>query len=259
MRPIQMNYPKACLLLFAAIAALPCFAQTVPPDQDTDRNVSWKILVPNLASDQKAIWLSPVKLKERKYWLPTALVLGVTAGLIALDPVEGRYFHNSTSFGGFNNVFSSSATAWGTVVAPVSLYAIGFVGKDSKMKKTALLAGEAAADSEIVTTVLKSAGGRLRPSDVPLKGNYSDTWFENAPGTLHSNASFPSGHSIAAFSIATVIARRYRNHRWVPYVAYGGAALVGFSRLSGSAHFTSDVFVGGVLGYSISRFAVLQQ
>jgi membrane-associated phospholipid phosphatase len=43
----------------------------------------------------------------------------------------------------------------------------------------------------------------------------------------------------------TGVARRYGNHRWIPYVAYGAAALVGFSRLSLSAHFLSDVFVGG--------------
>jgi membrane-associated phospholipid phosphatase len=36
------------------------------------------------------------------------------------------------------------------------------------------------------------------------------------------------------------------------------ASLVGFSWLSLSAHFASDVSVGAALGYSISRFAVLQ-
>jgi membrane-associated phospholipid phosphatase len=56
-----------------------------------------------------------------------------------------------------------------------------------------------------------------------------------------------------------VIARRYGNHRWVPYAAYGTAALIGFSRLTLSTHFASDVFVGAALGYSISRFAVLRQ
>ena len=48
-------------------------------------------------------------------------------------------------------------------------------------------------------------------------------------------------------------------HRWVPYVAYGAAALVGFSRMTLSAHFPSDVFMGAALGYSISRFTVLRQ
>jgi membrane-associated phospholipid phosphatase len=254
-----MKAPSTATLLLAAIAVLPCYGQTASPDPDADRNVSWRTLAPNIASDQKAIWLSPLKLKDPKYLVPTVIVLGATAGLIALDPVEGRYFRNSSSYNGFNNVFTSNATIIGTVLAPVSLYAIGLARKDSKMKATALLAGEAAADSEIVMAVFKEADRRLRPTAVPLKGNYSDTWFENASGTLRSNASFPSGHTIAAFSIATVIARRYGNHRWVPYVAYGGAALVGFSRMTLSAHFASDVFVGGVLGYSIGRFAVLRQ
>jgi membrane-associated phospholipid phosphatase len=110
-----------------------------------------------------------------------------------------------------------------------------------------------------VTTVFKDADRRLRPAGVPPKGNFSDTWFDDNTRFLRSNGSFPSGHSIGAFSVATVIARRYGNHRWVPYVAYSGAALIGFSRLSLSAHFASDVFMGGALGYSIARFTVLRQ
>jgi membrane-associated phospholipid phosphatase len=64
---------------------------------------------------------------------------------------------------------------------------------------------------------------------------------------------------MAAFSVATIVARQYGNHRWVPYVAYGLAAVVGFSRLPLNVHFLSDVFMGGALGYSISRFTVLRQ
>ena len=126
------------------------------------------------------------------------------------------------------------------------------------MQHTALLAGEAVADAEILTTVLKDATKRVRPAAIPQHANFSDSWFESSGSFLRGHGSFPSGHTIAAFSIATVIARRYGNHRWVPYAAYGTAALVGFSRLSLSAHFLSDVFVGGALGYSISRFTVLR-
>ena len=127
------------------------------------------------------------------------------------------------------------------------------------MRGTALLAGEAVGDVEILATALKDATKRVRPAAVPANGNFSDTWFDDNSRLLRSNGSFPSGHSIAAFSVATVIARRYGNHRWVPYVAYGGAALIGFSRMSLSAHFASDVFMGGALGYTIARFAVLRQ
>lgn len=176
-----------------------------------------------------------------------------------LDPAESAYFRRTSAFHGFNNTFSGNATGLGTIAAPVSLYAFGLVRKDSKMQSTALLAGEAVADAEIVTTVLKDATRRVRPAGIAAHGNFSDSWFESGGSIIRGSGSFPSGHTIAAFSVATVIARRYGNHRWVPYTAYGMAALVGFSRLSLSSHFLSDVFMGGALGYSISRFTVLRR
>ena len=226
--------------------------------QDYDRPVSWKLIIPNILSDQKEIWLFPVKITQDHNWIPALSVVGATAGLCMLDPYEGRYFHETSTFRGFNRIFTSNATGLGSIIVPVSFYAAGLVRKDTRMQHTALLAGEAVADAEIVTTVLKDIDRRVRPVTFTRQGNYWDSWFESKGLVLRGNGSFPSGHTIAAFSIATVIAHEYRTHRWVPYVAYGMAGLVGFSRLSLSAHFTSDVFVGAVLGYSISRFAVLR-
>jgi membrane-associated phospholipid phosphatase len=229
------------------------------PSPAVDRPVSWKLLLPNLISDQGRIWSFPARLVQGQSWIPTAAVLGTTAGLVALDPTEASYFRRTSTFHGLNNILTGNATAIGTIAAPVSLYAIGLIRKDSKMQRTALLAGEAVADAEIVTTVLKGATRRVRPAGIPAAGNFSDSWFDSRGSLFRGNGSFPSGHSIAAFSVATIIARRYGNHRWVPYAAYGAAALVGFSRLSLSAHFLSEVFMGAALGYSISRFTVLQQ
>jgi len=39
----------------------------------------------------------------------TAAVLGTTAGLLALDPTEAAYFHRSSTFRGFNNIFTGNA------------------------------------------------------------------------------------------------------------------------------------------------------
>ena len=183
---------------------------------------------------------------------------GATSALVAFDPTEASYFRRTSTFHGLNNALTSNATVIGTIAAPVSLYAIGLIRKDSKMQRTALFAGEAVADSEILTTGLKAATKRARPASFPAHGNLYDSWFDRGGSFLRANGSFPSGHSIAAFSVGTVIARRYGNHRWVPCAANGMAALVGYSRLSLSAHFLSDVFMGGALGYSISRSTVLQ-
>jgi membrane-associated phospholipid phosphatase len=230
------------------------------PQAQTDRPISWTKLIPNLASDQKQIWTFPTKLRKRKVWIPAAAIVGVTAGLVALDPKTASYFRRTSSFDGFNSAFSGNATSMGILVAPLSIYAAGLIRKDSKMQGTALLAGEAVANAEILTTVMKDIDRRLRPSDIAPNGDFSDSWFQDNKRYLRSNGSFPSGHTIAAFSVATIIARRYgTHHRWVPYVAYGSAALVGFSRMTLSAHFPSDVFMGAALGYSISRFTVLRE
>lgn len=239
-----------------------CLPDPSPPPV-FDRPISWKLLYPNLIADQKQIWSFPARLMQGQNWTPAAAVLGTTAGLLLLDPTEAGYFRRTPTFHGFNNIFTGNATAIGIGAAPASLYAIGLIRRDSKMQHTALLAGEAMADAEILTTVLKDATERVKPAGFPASGNLHDSWFEKSGSPSYSyikgNGSFPSGHTIAAFSVATIIAQRYRNHRWVPYAAYGLASVVGFSRLSLNVHFLSDVFMGGALGYSISRFTVLRQ
>ena len=246
---------RALSLLLAAMAMLPARAQNQP---DQDRAVSWGRLAPNLAADQKRIWTFPGQLARGRHWLPVVAVVSATALLIATDSRTAPAFHNTTAFHGFNSVFTSNATALGTVAAPVFLYLGGIAAKNSYARSTALLAGEAVAGSEILTFVLKDIDNRKRPSGFSSTGNFADSWFEGG-SFIRSRGSFPSGHTIAAFSVATVFSRRYgRSHRWVPYVSYGLAGLVGFSRITQSAHFPSDVFAGGALGYSISRFVVLQ-
>ena len=208
-------------------------------------------------SDQKRIWTYPARITHGHNWIPTAAVLGATAGLFFADRSESGYFRSTTAFHGFNRVLNGNATAIGMGTVAASMYAIGRFRKDSKMQHTALLAGEAMADVAIVQTVLKDTTMRLRPVRYPASG-----WFATSSSPtsyIRGNGSFPSGHSIEAFAIATIIARRYGNHRWVPYVAYGMASLVGFSRLTLNVHFLSDVFMGGALGYSVSRFVVLRQ
>ena len=203
----------------------------------------------HVAQDQKRIWSAPASWQGRGKLLAAGTVMAMTGALVALDPVEARYFRGTTSFGPFNRAFSGNITGYATVAAPALLFATGLVFKDTKLRNTGLAAGEALVDAGIVTVVLKNVTRRAGPL-----GSGPGGWFQQSgTPTLKGNGSFPSGHTMSAFAVATVISRRYSNHRWVPWVAYGLAGTIGFSRMSTSAHFASDVFLGGALGYSIGR------
>lgn len=221
------------------------------------RSESWTRLAPNIFCDQERIWTYPVRSHRRKDLLLAGVVVGGAVGLAFLDHKDAPYFRRTNSFASFNNTLSGTNTGLATFVVPVAIYGAGLVRHDRYEQNTALLAGEAALDAELVGFVLKDASHRVRPRDIAPNGQFSDTWYDR-PGWAGSG-SFPSGHALAAFSIATVISRRYgRQHKWVPFVAYGGAALVGASRITTSAHFVSDVFVGAALGYGIGRITVAQ-
>jgi membrane-associated phospholipid phosphatase len=224
-----------------------------------NREVSWKDLLPNFLEDQQSVWTFPARLDQPRDFVPTIGVAGVATGLfLGADPPVAHYFRNTGSFGDFNRVFSSNDTSIGLAVMPAGLLVAGLIRKDKKMKDTALFTAEAVADAEVVATAFKAATTRARPGDLSIHSGFGDSFWEG--NSRLTSGGFPSGHTIVAFSVATIISRRYgKDHRWVRFAAYGVATAVGFSRLSLSAHFVSDVFMGGVLGYSISRFTVLRE
>jgi membrane-associated phospholipid phosphatase len=223
-----------------------------------ERDVSWRILPRNFLQDQKDIWLFPLQLAKGREWIPTLAVTGVTTALIVADPHDTPYFRRTAQFDNFNKVFSGRITASEIAIVPAAFLVAGYFTHDSYAEKTALLAGESYADSAIVGMAMKAASRRLRPSDIPPYGSFSGTFFSSNASPSFINTSFPSSHAAAAFAVATVFAHRYRQHRWVPLVAYGMASVISFSRVTNQAHFPSDVFLGAALGFTISEFAVLR-
>jgi membrane-associated phospholipid phosphatase len=224
-----------------------------------DVDVSWGKLPKRILHDQKDIWLFPVQLAKGHYWAPTLITVGGTAGLIVADPHVMPYFRShSGNYDDINDVFDGPITSAEIAIAPVAILIGGYIRHDPYAVKTGLLSGEAYADSAIVDLAIKAVTRRKRPSDVAPGAPFNDTFFSGGKSPF-KGSSFPSGHAAGAFSVATVIARRYGSrHRWVPWVAYGAASAISFSRVATSAHFPSDVFLGAVLGYTITRFEVLR-
>ena len=131
------------------------------------------------------------------------------------------------------------------------LYLGGIVFHSQKAKETALLCIESVALAEEITTGIKYSVGRTRPF-----GNKGTFHFDPLKLPLPSSSlSFPSGHATTAFALTSVIAEQYH---YIPLtiVLYGFATLVALGRVNNNVHFLSDVFGGGVIGFSVGRSLV---
>jgi membrane-associated PAP2 superfamily phosphatase len=238
-------------------------AQSTRPKGDSStspaaRDVTWRSLPKDFLRDQKDIWTFPVQLAKGHHWLPTLSITGVTAGLIVADPHVMPYFQDhARNLDRLNDVFDPTITTAEVIAVPVSLLITGYARQDRYQVSTAILAGEAYGDAAVVDLAVKAISRRKRPSDVPPGGDFHNTFFAGGKSPF-KGSSFPSGHAAGVFSVATVVASRYHNHKWVPWVMYGMATAISFSRVTTSAHFPSDVFLGAALGYTITRFEVLK-
>ena len=193
---------------------------------------------------------------------PTLAILGATALLTAIDVHDAKWARNNIQpLSGFNNIFAGYNTATATDAFAGAFYLVSILRKNVYDQKTFMLAGEAVIDSEILTMVMKDIDGREAPISYPAGGNFTDSWFKvrsgKASGWIGGLGSMPSGHEIAIMAVATTFAERYPHPAWHRWLAYGFAAAVGLSRVTLQAHFTSDTFAGGALGYVIARYLVL--
>ncbi len=223
-----------------------------------ERKATWKSLPGDFLHDQKDIWLFPTQLARGRHWIPVLAVTGATAGLIVADPHVMPYFRkHAGNLDDLNDTFDPMITTAEVIAVPVGLMVSGYIRHDQRSVSSALLCAEAYADSAIPNLAIKAITRRERPSDIPPDGDFHNTFFNGGKSPFHGS-SFPSGHATGAFSVATVVAIRYQRHRWVPWAAYALATAVSFSRVTSSAHFPSDVFLGAAMGYSVARFQVLR-
>jgi len=250
--------------VFGGLAAVDTSAQTESPKVDTttgvpQREATWRSMPGDFLHDQKGIWTFPVRLFKGHSVLPTAIVVGTTVGLVYADPHIAPYFRNhQKNWDKPNDVFDPMITTAEVIALPVGLLTAGYIRHDRREVNTALLATEAYGDTVIVNLAIKAATRRQRPTDVPPGGDFGNTFFNGGKSPLHGS-SFPSGHSTAVWSVATVVAERYR-HRgkpWIPILSYTLATAISFSRITESAHFASDVWMGASLGYSIAKYQTL--
>jgi membrane-associated phospholipid phosphatase len=145
-------------------------------------------------------------------------------------------------------ITASNGLVGGFIAAPVIIYGLGHIHHDDHATETGILGGEAILDSLAVNEVAKIISLRERPTVDSAKGKF----FQTGVGF---NSSFPSNHSVIAWSSAAVIASEYEGPM-TKIAAYGLATGVSLARVLGRDHFPSDVLVGSALGWMIGRYVV---
>lgn len=65
---------------------------------------------------------------------------------------------------------------------------------------------------------------------------------------VHTDNSFPSGHTTAAFAFFAFVALLWHKQKWVQVVGAIAAVLAGYSRIYLSQHFLEDVVAGASIG-----------
>ena len=218
-----------------------------------------------LASDFKQEITKPFHMTA-KDWRNLGIFAAATAVLTQVDePVQQFAVRLRGENRGLRNV-SSYITRFGgryETYLLVAMGAYGFIFRNVKMQTTTLLATQSYLTSALLSDILKRTFGRQRPI-------YTDPRTGEAEPTFHGPfykprdefgrkidvLSFPSGHTIAAFSAATVYAMEYRDKPWVPFLAYGAATMIGLSRITENKHWLSDVFAGAAVGYLSGRLVV---
>ena len=223
-------------------AALPDAPQPHAGSSDT---VTLRDLPVHILKDQGAIWTSPLRLHAHD--LVWVVPLGLATG--AAIATDHRTLHDVVSLDpSFNNsnTNASNVLISGFIAAPGVLYGVGHFRDNEHALETGLLGAEALVDGVVVEQGMKLIFWRERP----YQDNQHGKFFQSSAGI---DSSFPSSHSVLAWSTAAVIAGEYP-HFWTQALVYTGAAGVSFTRLMGQQHFPSDILVGSAAGWLVGHY-----
>jgi membrane-associated phospholipid phosphatase len=230
---------SAVAVLTLSFAALPCRAQSlVPPSLPTAPAFDARPLGGDFSLDDgrrtlgafpKNLGRTAVGVFSRESLAPFLVGAAATATAARFDSPAASAITGSCPTCGHTGAFLG-----GGAIAPtaVALFVAGRFAPPGRFRAASYDLAQGLIVTELYTMGLKYAAQRTRPD-----------------GSDH--LSFPSGHTSAAFTLATVAGRHYGWKVGVP--AYLLASGIGLSRIETNKHYLSDVLAGAAIGVIVGR------
>jgi len=233
-------------ILIAALLAPYAFAQQAQaPVVEIDRPLQLPALI---VGDLGAALTAPADWSGEDWQKLSLGALAVVAVSLALDRPVARAVdrldrHSYDSWGKKLDTLGGA----GTVAIVGGAYVTGLLADQPRLREFGSDAALSMLVAQLCVTIpTKFLVGRSRPYDEQGPYHFKP---------MHGGLSFPSGHATQVFTLAAVISE-YADNPWASAAAYGGATLVGLSRLEQRAHFVSDVVAGAAIG-TLSAKAVM--
>ncbi len=206
----------------------------------------------------KSYWTSTKKIAtgpfhwKKKEWKIAGSVVVIGVALYIFDDEIRNFFQSNQ-----NNTFDFASKyifePLGSGVYPAILlggyYVYGLSAKNIKARQIALGGTQAFLMASVSAQILKNVFHRHRP----YQDNPPNPYLWEGPFSGWEYTSFPSGHTTAAFAVATLMASVYKDKPWVGVLSYGLATGVGLSRIYDNMHWSSDVFIAAALGFAVGK------
>lgn len=199
----------------------------------------------------KKIVTGPARWKAKE-WIITGSVIAGGATLLIFDDEIRKFFQRNTN-PTLDNISKYVVEPWGSGLYPAimfgSYYLYGLAADNTRARQIALGGTQAFVMAAVTSQVLKHVFHRHRPS----QNDPPDPYLWEGPFQGWNYTSFPSGHTTAAFAIASFMQQVYKDKLWVGILSYTVATGVGLSRVYDNVHWPSDVLVGAALGFGIGQ------
>ena len=187
-------------------------------------------------------------------WYEVAAAAGGVAALTVLDEPIQRFAqkHRSKTTNDISSVFRREGEPIYYATVSLGVLAVGVVAGDADLQRAGGRMVAAVGMAGVLMGGTKVLLGRSRPNEnVGAFKFHPFTSFKDSAG-IQTRGSMPSGHTTAAFAIATSLADDIHSTP-LNIVLYTFAVGTAYSRINDNRHWFSDTVAGAILGIGSAK------